>query len=256
MTLLLSGCASAPAGGDAPSKQEIPRDAAAFEQRLGGTRVFLPDGSNYWCVAIGGYSFLSATMREVHSGRIIYWKNEFDFKVELHRLEGVDVSLDDAARFITRTDEPEPALPAGAQRDLPKALYQFEFELGEPHELESRARWGQFGGSAYKVDGELKFVWVLQSGHAEGSIIDAIFWGRTYKAADGQRHVATWDWSLVEKQGLIPLWRYRVFDSRHPKWDLMAKRIEQASGNSREEEGKILGPEMATEIAQLADLEE
>ncbi len=252
--LLLGACASAPTKGEDCGKQKIPRDAAEFEQRLGGAKLYLPDGENYWRVAIGGYAFLSAVARDSHSGRVIHWQDESDFKVELHRLEGIDIAPDDPARYVTRAGTPEPALPAGARWDSPQSLYQFEFEQGEPRELARSARWAQFGGSAFWVDGTLRFVWVLQSGQAEGTIIDAIFFGRLYKTADGRSRAATWGWSLMQKPAPIPLWRYRVFDSEHAKWDGITKQVKRDMGESGSEEGLNLEASTAKAVAQAAGL--
>ena len=254
--LLLSACASAPTDGEVRGKQKIPHDAAEFEQRLGGAKLDLPDGEHYWRVAIGGYAFLSTVARDKHSGRVVYWKDASDFKVELHRLEGIDIAPDDPARFVKGTGTPEPALPAGAYWVSPQAVYMFEFERGEPRELARVALWAQFGGSAFRVDGRLRFVWVLQSGQAQGTIIDASFFGRIYKTADGSSRAATWGWLLSQKEGSIPLWRYRVFDNQHAQWDEIAQRVGRDLSERSAEEGQNLEASTAKAVAHLAGLTE
>jgi hypothetical protein len=253
--LLLSACASARAEGEVRGKHKIPRDASEFEQRLGGAKLYLPDRENYWRIAIGGYAFLSAVARDKHSGRVVYWKDPSDFKVELHRLEGIDIAPDDPARYVKDIDTPEPALPTGAHWVSEQAVYMFEFEQGEPREFARVAQWAQFGGSAFWVDGTLRFVLVIQSGSALGTIIDASFFGRIYKTADGHSRAATWGWLLTQKEGSIPLWRYRVLDFRHPKWNDIAKRVGRDVGKGGdEEEGRNLDAATARIVAQLAGL--
>lgn len=252
---LVTACAAQPSVKS--DSRALPNNAAEAEAAFTSSRWSRPGDRSYWCVTFGLWAMLGDLGRADGEARLIDWNAESrQFKIEVIRIDNIDIPAAGPARFVESEDQPQPEPPAGAVWIDRERVYMFEFELGDPADFAETASWNSPNASVFTKNGHPQLLWILQTGTTDGPTLRAVCMARRFKDRNDSVGVVTWGWKVDPRETSVSLARFRFIDGIDPSWTHIIEIAQTDKARQADNDKWTLSEPAAREVLEALGLPE